>query len=531
MHRLPLLLLALIACLPARAAEITIGLAAAPSSADPHFHQVGPNNALAAHLFGTLVESDAKLRLHPGLAQSWQLDGDRDWTFHLRPGVTFHDGSPFTAADVAFSICRARSGVGPTHSFTALPKAIESLQITDDHTIRLRTFRPEPNLLPLLAGFAIVSSASAGAPNVTFSAAENCGLATLPPSNSFDGGRMANGTGPYRLARYTTGEIIVLERFANYVGPAPRWDRVTMRPVPKAGPRVAGLLSGDFDLIENPSAQDLPVLKAKGGFAWTVTPSDRIMFLQPDIGRAQSPLAAAKDGRNPLQDPRVREAISLAIDRKAITERLMDGLAIPADQYLPPGMSGAIDNPPARPTDPARARALLAEAGYKDGFTLTLSATNDRYINDAAVAQALGQYLTRIGIAVKVDAMTQTVFFPRRTKREFSLSLGGWGSGVTEASLLRTFVVTTDAVRGIGGSNYGAYHSDAFDAAFLPALTDMDESHRAAHVAAATAIALRDNALIPLYWETSVWAYKNRYTYEGRIDQATDADGLSPKAK
>jgi peptide/nickel transport system substrate-binding protein len=515
-----------LACAPAYAAEITVGLAAAPSSADPHFHAVGPNNALARHIFGALVRTDAELAPVPDLATSWTLVDDQTWKIALRPGVTFHDGTPFTANDVVFSLCRARGGVGPTQSFTDLPKALDRVDVADDHTIVLHTKRPEPSLLDLMAGFAIISAHSAGAGQVTFSAAENCGLGALPPSNAFDGGKMANGTGPYRLAKYTSGDVIVLEANPTYYRNKPRWSRVTLKPVPRTGSRVAGLLAGDFDLIENPSSQDLPAIKAKGGFAWTVTPSDRVIFLQPDIGRAKSPNVTAPDGRNPLQDARVREAISLAIDRGAIAARLMDGLAVPANQYVTPGMFGDIKSLPPRAYDPVRARALLAEAGYPDGFSLTLSAPNDRYINDGQVAQAIGQYLTRVGIRTTVDAMTQTVFFPRRAKRELSLALGGWGNSSGESSMMRYFIVSTNMERGIGTSNYGAYHSEAFDAAFLPTLQDMNETTRLANTEKATAIALKDNAQIPLYWETTVWAYKDRYHFTGRTDQATDVDGL-----
>jgi peptide/nickel transport system substrate-binding protein len=209
----------------------------------------------------------------------------------------------------------------------------------------------------------------------------------------------------------------------------------------------------------------------------------------------------------------------------------MDGLAMPADQYVTEGLPGHLATTPKLAFDPARARALLAEAGYPDGFGLTISATNDRYINDGKVVQALGQFLSRVGIRAKVDAMTQTMFFPRRAKREFSLAMGGWGySPLSTISVLRTWVVSTDLTRGLGGSNYGSYHSAAFDDAFLPALTDLDEASRDRHLQDATRIALTDNAIIPLYWETSVWAFKDRYSYVGRTDQVTDVDGLSLKA-
>jgi peptide/nickel transport system substrate-binding protein len=237
-------------------------------------------------------------------------------------------------------------------------------------------------------------------------------------------------------------------------------------------------------------------------------------------------------GRNPLADARVREAISVAIDRRAIAERLMDGLAVPADQYVTEGLPGHLADPPKFAFDPARARKLLAEAGYPDGFGLTISATNDRYINDGKVVQALGQFLSRVGIRTKVDAMPATVFFPRRAKREFSLGMGGWGYGpLSTISVLRTWVVTPDLARGIGGSNYGGYHSEAFDAAFLPTLTDLDDASRDQRLQAASRIALADYAIIPLYWETSVWAFKDRYTYVGRSNQVTDVDGLSVKTK
>ena len=185
-----------------------------------------------------------------------------------------------------------------------------------------------------------------------------------------------------------------------------------------------------------------------------------------------------------------------------------------------------------RAYDPAAARKLLAEAGYPNGFALTLSATNNRYINDSQVAQAIGQYLTRIGLKVTVDAMSQTVFFPRRTNHEFSLSMGGWGYGTGEASnLLRYFVVSPLPARGLGRSNYGAYHNPAFDAVFLKAIDAMDDSKRRDDLYEAQTIALHDNALIPLYWETSLWAFKDRYSFTGRMDQRTDVDGLALKAK
>ena len=524
------LLLAATAPAPARAADITVAWAAAASSADPHFHAVTPNNALAREVFSALTRTDPRGVIGPDLAASWEVKDPLTWVFHLRD-TKFQDGTPFTANDVLYSLCRTLKAVGATQSFTEVPKTVASAEVVDPRTIVFHTRAPDPTVPALLVGYYMLSARTAGASaDIRFDPTTQCGV-PLPPSSDFDTLKMTNGTGPYRLTRYVAGDVAVLEANPGYYGDKAHWNRVTIRPVSNTGARTAGLLAGDFDLIENPAARDLPAIKAKGGLAYTTTPADRIVFLQPDIGRTPSPLVEA-GGKNPLADARVREAMSIAIDRAAIAERLMDGLAAPADQYVTPGLAGHLDNPPKRPFDPALARKLLAEAGWPDGFGLTISATNDRYINDGQVIQAVGQYLSRIGIRVKVDAMTQTMFFPRRAKREFSLAMGGWGYGpLSTISVLRTWVVTTDLSRGIGGSNYGGYHSDAFDAAFLPALTDLDDASRAKRLQDATRIALTDNAIIPLYWETSVWAYKDRYSFVGRTDQVTDFDGLSLQAK
>jgi peptide/nickel transport system substrate-binding protein len=522
------LLAAVAATLPARAAEISVAWAAAATSADPHYHEVTPNAALAWHVFGALTRTDPRGIIIPGLASSWQVLDDRTWVFHL-VDAKFHDGTPLAANDVVYSLCRTLKAVGPTQSFTELPKTVASVEATDPHTVVFRTRAPDPMLPALLAGFSILSARTAGAvADIRFDPANQCGV-PLPASADFDRLKMTNGTGPYRLTRYVAGDVAVLEANRSYYGAAPHWDRVTIHPVPNAGARTAGLLAGDYDLIENPMAQDLPTIKARGGLAYATAPADRVIFLQPDIGRTPSPLVEA-DGRNPLADPRVREAMWIAIDRKALVERLMDGLALAADQYVTDGLPGHLADPPKRAYDPERARRLLAEAGYKDGFGLTLSATNDRYINDAKVVQALAQFLSRVGIRTKVDAMTQTMFFPRRAKREFSLAMGGWGySPRGSVSVFSTWVVSTDMARGIGTSNYGGYHSEAFDAAYLPALSDLNDASRTRRLEQATRIAIADSAIIPLYWETSVWAFKDRYTFIGRSNQVTDVDNLSLK--
>ncbi|ETA66183.1 ABC transporter, substrate-binding protein, family 5 domain protein [Bordetella pertussis H973] len=302
-----------------------------------------------------------------------------------------------------------------------------------------------------------------------------------------------------------------------------------MVPVPNAGPRLTGLLSGDFDVIENPAARDLPRIKSNPQFGFVATPSIRLIFFQPDVGRNPSPLVKSADGKNPLQDLRVRQAISMAIDRKTIVTRLMDGIATPAYQYMPDGMFGGVPNAPEIKYDPEGAKKLLAEAGYANGFELTISTPNDRYVNDGQIAQAVAQYLSSVGIKANVDAMTASLYFPKRAKREFSFSMGGWPAEVGEASaLFQLWVASLDSPRSLGTSNYGGFSNAKFDKVFTEALVTVDVAKREKLLQQSTQIALDNVPLIPLHFESSIWAFRKGLTYEGRRDQFTLAMSVKP---
>jgi peptide/nickel transport system substrate-binding protein len=260
-----------------------------------------------------------------------------------------------------------------------------------------------------------------------------------------------------------------------------------------------------------------------------VAPTTRLIFLQLDQ-RQPAPFVNNNEGPNPLRDARVRQALSLAIDRNAIASRVMDGLATPATQFLPDGMTGTIPGLPVLPYDPARARALLAEAGYANGFSITLHATNNRYVNDARVAQALAQYFTRIGVRTEVDAMPSNVFFGRRARKEFSVPMGGWSASAEETLLFfRTWITTLNRERGLGTSNYSDWSDPTFDADAVRALTTMDEAARAALLRAASARALEQMPVLPIHFESAVWAFRRGLTYAGRMDQQTLAQEIRPE--
>ncbi|MBU0724911.1 MAG: ABC transporter substrate-binding protein [Alphaproteobacteria bacterium] len=500
---------------PVSAADLRVALSTEPTSIDPHYHNLSPNNALATHIFGSLIEQGPTQELQPGLALSWKPIKDDTWEFKLRQGVKFQDGSPFTADDVVFTINRAGNVPDSPSSFGIYTKPVKEMKVIDDHTVHFITDGPYPLLPNDLSGIRIISR-------------KNAEGATTADFNS---GKAAVGAGPYKLVSFTPGQSIILEANPTYWGEKPQFDKVIFRPVTNPAARVAALLSGDVDLVDGVPTADIAQLKKNPAVSLDDAVSNRIIYLHIDSDRDVTPHVTAKDGKeikNPFKDVRVRKAISMAINRQAIVDRVMEGLAIPAGQLLPKGFFGVSPNIQVPKYDPEAAKKLLAEAGYKDGFKLTIHGPNDRYINDAQIVQAIAQMLSRIGIDTAVDTMPRSTFFGRASKLEFSLMLVGWGSGTGEASSpLKSLLATYDKAAGMGPSNRGRYSNKEFDETLAKALVTVDDAAREKLLQKATEIAMADVGLIPLHYEVSTWATRKGFKYEGRSDQGTQAMGVS----
>lgn len=494
---------------PASAAELKIALSTEPTSIDPHYHNLSPNNALATHIFGALIEQDETQQLKPGLALSWKPVNDTTWEFKLRQGVKFHDGSPFTAEDVAFTISRAGNVPDSPSGFGIYTKAIKEVKIVDPYTVHFITEKPYPLMPNDISTIRIVSKKHGEG-------------ATTADYNS---GKAAIGAGPYKFVSFTPGQSIVLEANPDYWGDKPIFDKVTFRPITNAASRVAALLSGDVDLVDGVPTADIAQLKKNPNVNISQAVSNRVIYLHIDSNRDVTPHVTGKDGKeikNPFKDVRVRRAISMAINRQAIVDRVMEGVAIPAGQLLPKGFFGVSPNIPVPTYNPQGAKKLLAEAGYPDGFKLTIHGPNDRYINDAQIVQAVAQMLSRIGIEASVDTMPRSTFFSRASKLEFSLMLVGWGSGTGEASSpLKSLLATYDKAAGMGPSNRGRYSNKEFDETLAKALVTVDDAAREKLLQKATEIAMNDVGLIPLHYEVSTWATRKGLTYIGRSDQGT----------
>jgi peptide/nickel transport system substrate-binding protein len=504
----------------AGAQELRIGLANDPTAMDPHYHNLSPNNSLLSHIFERLVDQDERQRLVPGLAESWKAIDATTWEFKLRKNVKFHDGTPFTADDVIFTFERAPNVEGSPSSFGIYSKG-KTLTKVDDHTLHFKTAEPYP-LMPNDVAQIFIVSRKHGAG------------AKTPDYNS---GKAAIGTGAYRYVEYTPGNRIVVQRNEQYWGQKPMWQRVVFRGIKSDPSRVAALLAGDVDLIEEVPATDMERLKKEPKVTVAQTVSNRIIYLHLDHFRDDSPFVRAKDGapiKNPMRDKRVRVAISKAIDRDAIVSRVMEGVAIKAGQLLPEGFFGV--SPKLKPVayDPNGAKKLLAEAGVPNGFRLTIHSPNDRYPNDAKIAEAVGQMLSRIGIDTQVVTMTQGVFFRDASTGspdkgpKFSFILVGWGSGTGEASSpLKSLLATFDRDKGMGASNRGRYSNPQVDKLINDALATVDDAKRADLLARATEVAIDDVGIIPLHYQVNTWGMRRGFSYKPRTDEYTLAGGIS----
>lgn len=517
---------ALLVAATAAAEELRIGVASEPSSIDPHYQNVGSNEALRRHVFEALIGRDAKQRLIPELAQSWRAINETTWEFKLRKGVKFHDGFEFSARDFVYTVCRVPNVPNSPSPFVIYTKGIEDIDVPDPHTVIIKTARPLPRLPLDLSFIGIISAPAAGVAEDLEFKKEGCtGIADWPSSDDFNSGKLAIGTGPYKLATFVKGERIELVRNPDYWGAAAAWERVVFKPIGDGATRVATLLAGEVDLIEDPPLGTLARLEQDPEIVVVQDLSDRVIYLGFD--HFQEPTPGVKGGKNPFKDIRVRQAVSKAIDRQAIAAWVMDGMAAPAAQLLPPGMFGHSPDLRAEPYDPEGAKALLAEAGYGQGFELVLGTSNDRYANDEKVARAVAEMLTGVDIKTSVAAMPNSAFLPRRNNFEFSLYLSGWRSLTGEmSSPLRALVATRDKEKGLGSANRGRYSNPKLDALLEAAGRTIDDAARNNVLMQASRAVIKDYGILPLYFEMATWASRKGIAVEARADGRTLAAGV-----
>lgn len=497
----------------ANAEDLKIGLRADITSIDPHFHVSGPNCAISNHIFEPLIRQDNDQKLVPCLATSWVNISDLIWEFTLRENVRFHKGDLFTAEDVLYTIERIQKGVGPIESFKTYIRFIDKIEILGPHKIRFITLKPYPLLAWDLAMIGIIPH-SLGDENRT----EIFNQETKLGQNSL-------GTGPYRFVHWRPGQDIVLVQNTTYWGDKEPWKRIIFKPVPQDISRFNALLAGDFDFTETIPIEEMEDLKAKSNYTLFATMPSRLMYLCLDLGNAISSyifdLKGEKLTFNPLQNVKIREAMSLAIDRDFLIQHFLGNKGLPAGQLVLKDATGF--NPDIKPDEMnlEKAKNLMKEAGFEEGFEIVLSSPSGRYVNDQKIVQAIASMLERIGVRAKVEILPSNIFFSRSQKGDFSLSLGGWPVGRESLSPLQALFHSLDPKEGHGYFNRGRYSNASLDKLIENALETMDDVKREALLKEANRQIVQDRIIIPLYFSVANWAGKSNLTFTPRMDEYT----------
>ena len=503
-----LVLAAALAAPAAQAADLVFGRGTEHASIDPHFNDAGNDVSTNQNIYDRLVEMNAKQEMIPALATFWRALDPLRWEIKLRQGVTFHDGSPFGPEDVAFTLDRPNHLVGAAAPWTRSVASVAGVDIVDANTVIVRTKTPKPMLIDEIGNVFMVSK----------KAAEGA------KSEDFNSGKAAIGTGPYRFVSWQRGDRVELRAYPQYWQGKPEFDKVTLRFIPNTASRIADLMAGSVDVIDGVPPNDIPTIATRKELRVWSGLTNRITFLALDSPRAVTPfatdLAGAPLPKNPLADVRVRRALSKMINRQQLVERVAGGQGVLAGQIVPPGQGGYAEDLLPDTQDLDAAKKLMAEAGYPQGFGLTIHSSNDRFPEDSADLQALGQMFTRGGLKMNgVVSMPFNVIIGQAAQQKFSLFLWAYNSGAPDASEgLKSLLATRNVAAGMGGSNRTQYSNAAFDTLLDRALGEFDEAKRNALFADATRLAIRDDVgIIPLYWQKHAWGTKAGLSYEANV--------------
>ncbi len=471
---------------------------------DPHAQNEGPTHVLGHQIYEPLILRDFQGKQVPALAETWAITADPlVWEFKLRKGVTFHDGTPFTVDDVIYSFDRARQ---PTSDMKALLTSIDTMTRIDDHTLRIKTRGPNPTFPSNLNNLFIMSRA--------WTEKNNAGrVQDFKTKEENFASRNANGTGPFILISRTPDVMTVLKRNDKYwgIGLVPlEITEITFLPIKTDAARVAALLSGDVDFVQDVPVQDIEKLSSTPDISVNVGPENRSIFLGLNVGDPELKSSDVK-GRNPFADKRVRIAINMTVNRSVIQKTTMRGQSLPTGTIVPPGVNGyskALDVIP--PPDPVKAKVLMAEAGYPDGFSVTLNCPNDRYINDEAICQAIAQQLVPLGVRVKLSVQSKTVHFPllQKTPPETDFYLLGWGVPTLDSQYIFSSLYHTRDQKE-GGWNATGYSNPEIDKQIDGLSQETEFTKRNQAIAQIWKVVSDEVIYVPLHIQTLAYAMKS----------------------
>jgi len=468
---------------------------------DPHAQNEGPTHMVSRQVYEGLVTPGINMEILPQLAESWEATSADTWVFNIRKGVKFHDGSSLTASDIAFSINRAKTAPS---DMVDLIKSIKSASATDGHTLEIKTEGPNPILLNQLTQIFVMSEAWAKANGCEVSYNWDAGETSYCASN-------ANGTGPFKITFREQDVRTVFEKNTDWWGDhsSHNLDQIELLPIKNDATRVAALLSGEIDYTNVVPVQDIERIKSSSGHIVKMTPQNRTIFFGMDQGSAELNSSNIK-GKNPFADKRVRLAMYHALDMDAIKDKVMRGQSVPAGIITAPGVNGHTAERDKRLAyDPDLSKKLLAEAGYPDGFELTLDCPNDRYINDEAICVAAISMFAKIGVKVNLDAKTKSQHFSEVKEGDANgmtsdMYMLGWGVPTFDSHYVYSYLFESS-----GSWNKVNFSNARVDelVASMGVETDLDK--RNAMIAEAWDITQADVTYLPLHHQVVNQASKS----------------------
>ena len=477
---------------------------------DPHSSLEMMTLSINFEGYEALVQRDKQLKIVGGLATEWQQTGPMNWRIKLRPNVTFHDGSPFSADDVVFSVKRAQE---PTSQLRVFAMAIREVIKVDALTVDIVQSQVNPIFLEQLSAIAMMSKTwceknNAAQPQDLKNKEEKFTVLNV------------NGTGPYMLVSRQPDVKTVFKRNPKWWG---KFEGnvvdVVYVPITSDATRTAALISGEVDFVLDPVPQDLARLRNAQATKVIEGVENRVIFVGMDQGRDELLYSNVK-GKNPFKDVRVRKALYMAIDIEAIRSKLMRGQAFPTGALVPSPLGTYNDAELEKrlPFDLNEARKLMAEAGYAQGFELTFDCPNNRYINDEEICQALAVMWAQLNVKVKINAMPRAVYFPKMEKLDTSMYLLGWGSTTTDAELILTPIYRTRGTGGVGDYNWGQFRNPKLDELAAASSREPDPKKREALVKAAIREHNAQVHHIPLHRQMIPWAARRNVDAVHRAD-------------
>ena len=498
-----LLVGAVLALCAAQAQTIRIGNQGDALSMDPHSLNESLQLSVTSNVYEPLVARDRNLQLVPGLATSWKQTSPNVWRFELRKGVTFHDGAPFTADDVLFSFARAGGEGSDMRSYTNDIKAVRKL---GDFAVEIETKSPFPILPDVISLLFMMNKKWAEENQATRPVDRRKGIENAA---SF----RANGTGPFRLRERQPNVKTTFVRNGNYWGKIEgNVINVEYTPIGNDSTRVAALLSGQVDVIEPVPLQDVARINAGGKSKVMQGPELRTIFLGMDQKRDELLFSNVK-GKNPFKDRRVRQAFYQAIDINGIQRTVMRGASRPTGLLVGPGINGFDESMNTRlPHDPEASKKLLAEAGYPNGFEVAMNCPNDRYVNDAAICQAVAANLARVGVKIQLQTETKGTYFPKILKRDTSFYLLGWTPGTYDSHNVLNALIRCVDDKGSGQFNLGAYCNPKLDELGVQIQSETDKVKRDALIKQAFKMHADDIGHLPLHQQALAWGVASNVT-------------------